>query len=173
MFVLQAERAPEWIQTWLTSEVGLMVLFGLCILEGAMLLRFMPSELVVPAALALMGTSFSIVVTVIAIAVVGTTIGQVILFLVVRRGGREYILKRGWVPISESQLDRFDVWFQRWGMIAVPVSNTMLFVRGLLTFPAGLSDMKPRTFLVLSALGSLSFQTILAGLYIYAEKLLV
>lgn len=170
MYLLQTQQAPEWIETWLTSEVGFLVLFGLCILEGLMMLRFMPSELVVPVALALIGTSPPVVVLVVAIAVVGTTIGQFVLFLIVRRGGREYVIANGWLPIGEDRLDRFDTWFERWGVIAVPVSNTMLFVRGLLTFPAGLSDMKPGTFVVLSLIGSLSFQTILAGLYIYAQQ---
>jgi len=45
----------------------------------------------------------------------------------------------------------------------VPVSNTLLFVRGLMTFPTGLSEMDWRTFLVLSALGSTSFQVIPAA----------
>ncbi len=53
------------------------------------------------------------------------------------------------------------------GPIAIPVSNTLLFVRGLLTVPAGLSDRDGRTFVVLSALGSLSFQSILAALYLF------
>jgi len=173
MYLLQTEYTPEWIEAHLTSELGLIVLLGLCILEGAMMLRFMPSELVVPVALALIGTAPTTVVAVVAIAVVGTTTGQALLFLIIRRGGREYVIERRWVPISESKLDRFDAWFEKWGMLAVPVSNTMLFVRGLLTFPAGLSDMKFRTFVVLSALGSVSFQTILAGLYVFGEQVIV
>ena len=66
--------------------------------------------------------------------------------------------------MSEAQLDRFDGWFERWGPLAVPVSNTMLFVRGMLTVPAGLSDMDVRTFAALSALGTLCFEGILAAL---------
>ena len=49
----------------------------------------------------------------------------------------------------------------------------MLFVRGLMTFPAGLSDMPVRTFVPLSAVGSLSFQSILAMLYLTASKVIV
>jgi membrane protein DedA with SNARE-associated domain len=173
MHLLQTEYAPEWIQSHLTSELGLVVLLGLCILEGAMMLRFMPSELVVPAALALIGTALPTVFAVVLIAVVGTTVGQALLFLIVRRGGREYVLQSRWVPIGEDKLDRFDAWFEKWGLFAVPASNTMLFVRGLLTFPAGLSDMRLRTFVTVSALGSLSFQTILAALYIFAEEVIV
>lgn len=173
MVLLQASYIPEWMDTWLTSEFGLLILLGLCLLEGAMMLRFMPSELVVPAALLLIGTSPPTVVAVVAIAVVGTTVGQAVLFVVVRRGGREYVLDKGWLPIGEQRLDRFDAWFDRWGLFAVPLSNTMLFVRGLCTFPAGLSTMRLRTFVVLSALGSLSFQSILAALYLAGEQVIV
>jgi len=48
----------------------------------------------------------------------------------------------------------------------------MLFVRGLLTVPAGVSDMSVRKFVVLSALGSVSFQTTLAAVTLYAPDLL-
>ena len=173
MVLLQASYVPEWMDAWLTSEFGLLILLGLCLLEGTMMLRFMPSELVVPVALLLIGTSPPIVAAVVLIAVVGTTIGQAILFVLVRRGGRDYVLDKGWLPISEQRLDRFDAWFDRWGLLAVPLSNTMLFVRGLCTFPAGLSTMRLRTFVVLSALGSLSFQSILAALYLAGEQIIV
>jgi len=138
-----------------------------------MMLRFMPSELVVPSAIFLIGSSLSTVLLIILTAVIGTTIGQVALFFIVRRGGREFILQTRWVPVNENRLDKFDAWFSRWGKIAVPVSNTMLFIRGLLTFPAGLSDMDWRMFMVLSSIGSISFQTILAVLYLYADKIIV
>ncbi|WP_265110535.1 DedA family protein [Halosolutus halophilus] len=170
---LQLEGTPSWLESMFTSEVAFAVLFGICILEGAMMLRFMPSELVVPAALALIGSSVPEAVSIVAIAVVGTTIGQVVLFYLVRRAGREYVLQKRWFPITESRLERFDGWFDRWGPLAVPVSNTMLFVRGLCTVPAGLSEMDGQSFVVLSAAGSLSFQSILAGLYLFGDYLVV
>lgn len=169
MYQMQVDGIPTWLESLFASELAFAVLFGICVLEGAMLLRFMPSELVAPSALLLIGSSVSEVVAIIAVAVVGTTVGQFVLFSLVRRGGREYVLRKRWFPVTESKLDRFDGWFECWGGLVVPVSNTMLFVRGLLTIPAGLSDMKGRTFVVLSALGSLSFQSILAGLYLFAD----
>ncbi|MFC3958835.1 DedA family protein [Halovivax cerinus] len=170
--VLAVDSTPPWLESVLTSEGALVVFFCLCVLEGAMLLRFMPSELVVPVALALIGSSPSEVLAIVALAVVGTTIGQTALFLVVRHAGREYVLRKRWVPISESRLDRFDGWFERWGVFAIPASNTLLFVRGVLTVPAGLSRIDWRTFVTLSALGSLSFQSILATLYLLGGHLL-
>ncbi|HMB49244.1 MAG TPA: VTT domain-containing protein [Natronoarchaeum rubrum] len=173
MLLAQTEHFPGWVENWLSSELGLLVLFGICILEGAMMLRFMPSELVVPGALLVMGAELTTVVAVVVIAVVGTTIGQYILFRLLRRGGREYLLKKRWFRVSEDRLDTLDGWFERWGAIAVPVSNSMLMIRGLLTIPAGLSEMDGRTFVALSAVGSLSFQTILAGLYLLFDQMLL
>ncbi|MFO7925948.1 MAG: DedA family protein [Halobacteriota archaeon] len=173
MVPLQIERIPSWTESFFTSEFAFAVLFGLCVLEGIMMLRFMPSELVVPSALALIGTSPAEVFAIVLIAVAGTTLGQFFLFTLVRRGGREYVLQKRWFPVTESRLDRLDDWFDRWGAVAVAGSNTMLFVRGLLTIPAGLSEMNRRSFVVLSAIGSLSFQSILAGLYLLGGYLVV
>ena len=166
------DQIPPWLESLFASDLALAVFFGLAVLEGAMLLRFMPSELLVPSAIFFIGSSITDVATIVALAVVGTTIGQAVLFVVVRRGGRNYVLERRWIPVSESTLDRFDGWFERWGAIIVPLSNTSLFVRGVFTVPAGLSEMDRRTFVVLSALGSLSFQTILAALYLFGGRLL-
>ncbi|NKE37935.1 hypothetical protein GWG54_19470 [Natronococcus sp. JC468] len=173
MKLLQLESVPSWLESLFASELAFAVLFGICILEGAMLLRFMPSELVVPSAMALIGASIADVVVIVAVAVVGTTVGQFLLFRLVRRAGREYVVQKRWFPLTESRLERLDGWFDRWGGIAVAGSNTMLFVRGLCTVPAGLSEMDDGTFLTLSALGSLSFQSILAGLYLLGGHLLV
>lgn len=170
---MQLEQTPAWLESLLASELAFVVLLAISVLEGAMLLRFMPSELVAPSALALIGSSVSDVVAVVAVTVIGTTLGQFLLFRLVRRGGRNYVLRKRWFPVNESRLDRVDGWFERWGAVAVPATNTMLFVRGLLTIPAGLSDMDGRTFVTLSALGSLSFQSIICAVYLLGGRLLV
>lgn len=173
MQLMQLEQTPAWLESLLASELAFVVLLAISVLEGAMLLRFMPSELVAPSALALIGSSVSDVVAVVAVTVIGTTLGQFLLFRLVRRGGRNYVLRKRWFPVNESRLDRVDGWFERWGAVAVPATNTMLFVRGLLTIPAGLSDMDGRTFVTLSALGSLSFQSIICAVYLLGGRLLV
>ncbi len=146
------------------EDYGLGALFVLFVVEGLMLLYVAPSESLVPAALVVFGRDPVTVAAILGVAVVGATCGQVVLFLVARRAGREYVLEKGWLGVNESQLDRFDGWFDGWGPLAVPVSNTMLFVRGMVTVPAGLSDMDVRTFALLSALGTLCFEGVLAGL---------
>ncbi|WP_255152632.1 DedA family protein [Halorarius halobius] len=148
----------------LNSEYAFLILLGVFVLEGAMLMYVMPSEGIVPAAILLLGESPVEYALIIGVAVVGATIGQFALFSLAKRGGREYLLEKRWFRISEEKLDRFDGWFDRWGPVVVPVSNSLLFTRGMLTVPAGLAEMDDREFVALSALGTLSFECILAAI---------
>jgi len=92
------DQVPPWLEALFASDLALVVFFGLAVLEGAMLLRFLPSELLVPSALFFIGSSVPEAVTIVALAVAGTTVGQAVLFVVVRRGGRNAVLERRWVP---------------------------------------------------------------------------
>jgi membrane protein DedA with SNARE-associated domain len=164
---LQVSQLPDALGNLLATDYGLLVLLGVFVLEGAMLLYFVPSELVVPGALALLGGTVTNAVIVVAVAVVGATIGQFALFSVAKRVGRERLLGSRWFRVSDDALERFEGWFDRWGPVVVPVSNTLLFTRGMVTVPAGLAGMDDRRFVLLSALGTLSFESILAGLYLW------
>ena len=148
----------------LLDRYGLAALFAVFVVEGAMLLYFAPSESLVPAAVLALADSTTDIAAILAVAVVGATIGQTALFVLARRGGREAIFERRWFSVSEDRLARFEAWFDRWGPVVVPVSNTLLFTRGMATIPAGLAEMDTRTFVALSALGTLSFELLLAGL---------
>ncbi|WP_394346938.1 DedA family protein [Halorussus halobius] len=159
-------------RAWL-DQYGLLALFSILILEGAMLLYFAPSESLVPIGVSLLAgpDDYFGIATVIGVAVVGATIGQYALFSLAKRGGREYLLSKSWFRVEERQLDRFDGWFQRWGRVVVPVSNALLFTRGMLTVPAGFADMRDWEFVVLSALGTLIFQSWLAAAALYVIDL--
>lgn len=168
-FVGNEELAREWLDRY-----GLVALFFILILEGAMLLYFAPSESLVPIGVTLLAdsaTDYTTIAAVIFVAVVGATIGQYALFLLAKRGGREYLLQKRWFRVDEDQLDRFDGWFERWGRVIVPVSNALLFTRGMLTVPAGFAEMRDWEFVVLSALGTLAFQLWLAAAALYAVDL--
>ncbi|MFB6091919.1 MAG: DedA family protein [Haloquadratum sp.] len=161
---LQSDAIPPRLVALLESEWAYVALFGVFVLEGAMLLYVMPSELVVPSSLFLLGRDA--LFPVLGVAVAGATLGQYALFTLAQRGGREYLLAKPWFRVDESKLDRFDGWFERWGPIVVPVSNSLLFTRGMLTVPAGFAEMDHRRFVALSAAGTLVFESALAGLYL-------
>ena len=167
-FTADETLAKQWL-----DQYGLVALFLILILEGAMLLYFAPSEILVPTGVTLIAdslTDYATIAVVILVAVVGATIGQYALFSLAKRGGREYLLEKRWFRIDEAKLDRFDGWFQRWGRIIVPVSNALLFTRGMLTVPAGLAEMRDWEFIVLSALGTLVFQTWLTVATLYLAE---
>lgn len=159
----QVSQMPSVLRDLLTSDLAYVVLLGIFVLEGAMLMYFMPSEAIVPGAVLLIGGTLAENVAIVAVAVLGATAGQFVLFLLAKRGGREYLLGKRWFRVSESSLDRFDGWFDRWGPLVVPVSNSLPFTRGMLTVPAGFAKMSNREFVVLSALGTLAFETVLAA----------
>ena len=167
---LQLDAMPPRLLALLESEWAYVALFGVFVLEGAMLMYFMPSELIVPGSLLLLGDGA--LLPVLGVAILGATVGQFALFKIAKRGGREYLLEKSWFRIEESKLDRFDGWFGRWGPVVVPVSNALLFTRGMLTVPAGFAGMDDRRFAALSAAGTLVFEVALAGLYLYAGTLL-
>jgi len=157
----------------LIDDYGIYALFCIFVLEGAMLMYFAPSEALVPFAIATLATTdggydWPMVALIMVVAVAGATAGQVALFALARRGGREWLLRKPWFRVDESSLDRFDRWFDRWGAAAVPVSNALLFTRGMLTVPAGVSEMDVRRFAALSAAGTLVFESWLAVAAHYA-----
>jgi len=172
LFVFGDEQFAQRI----IDTYGLPALFPIFVLEGAMLLYFAPSEALVPGAIELLATDPSgyewpTVAAIFLVATVGATLGQVALFLLAKRGGREWLLQKPWFRIDESKLDRFDHWFDRWGKWAVPVSNALLFTRGMLTVPAGVAEIDTREFAALSAAGTVVFEAWLALVWHYAVEL--
>lgn len=147
------------------DRYGVPALFAILVLEGAMLLYFAPSEALVPASIQLLAAStsdYATIATLVVVAAVGATVGQYALFTLAKRTGRDWLLARTWFRVSEERLARFEDWFDRWGRAAVPVSNALLFTRGMLTVPAGFAEMDDREFLALSFVGSVAFQAWLA-----------
>jgi len=172
LFVFGDEQFAQRI----IDTYGLPALLPIFVLEGAMLLYFAPSEALVPGAIEFLATDPSgyqwpTITLIFVIATAGATLGQVCLFLLAKRGGREWLLQKPWFRIEASKLDRFDRWFDRWGKWAVLASNALIFTRGMLTVPAGVAEMDVREFAALSAAGTVVFETWLALFWHFAVEL--
>lgn len=142
----------------LIVQYGLLLLLAVFILEGALVGKLIPTRALFVAAVLAVGSDG--VVAVVAAAVVGATLGQMVLFGVVRYTtvGSEAI------PGADGlEGSRLGEWFDRWGLSAVAVSNTLPVARGSLTVPAALSETTPIRFSASS----------LAGTAVYACGLLV
>jgi membrane protein DedA with SNARE-associated domain len=163
---------PENIIELLSSEVGILVLVLIGILEGVMLLYFMPSELLVPAGLFVYGTSVFDIISIVLLISVSTTVGQVILFMLSNKLGKKALLSQNWFKISEDKLEKYESWFDKWGIGVIPVTNSLPVVRGLATVPAGFSDLSLYKFAVISLTGTVIFESIIATLYVVGVEYL-
>ena len=88
--------------------------------------------------------------------VVGAGIGAARLKRWAARHGR-------WLPLSPSDIDRAQAWFDRYGGLAVLTGRMAPVVRTLISVPAGVARMPWLRFLGYTALGSLLWTLLLTG----------
>ena len=135
----------------LVARYGLFVLLVAFVFEGALVGKLIPTRaLFVATALAVGSDTFGLL-SVAAVAVVGATLGQLLLFALVRRTGLSIDSLLGASDPTES---RFGAWLDRWGMGAVAVSNTLPVARGSLTVPAAMADANVLRFSASSMAGT-------------------
>ena len=81
----------------------------------------------------------------------GSTVGGLIDFYLVRRGGRPYLLR----VIGASWSERIERWFERWGSWTLVFGRAAPFISSdALAYFAGVTRMTPRAFLVYGFLGA-------------------
>lgn len=105
----------------------------------------------------------------IAFATVGSLIGAVTGYAIGAWGGRPLLDRYGrYVGIGETDLDRAERWFERWGSWAVFFGRMVPLVRTFVSYPAGISRMPFGRFVAFSILGSVPWNAALiyAGLVV-------
>jgi membrane protein DedA with SNARE-associated domain len=127
-----------------------------------------PSEVILPLAgfnvwegdfsfpLVILATTAGSVVGALVLYGIGRWLGKERLRALVRDHGRLVFLK-------VEDVDKADVWFDKYGPPAVFLCRMVPIVRSLISIPAGIDRMRPATFLVLTALGSAIWNSILVG----------
>lgn len=150
---------------------GPLVLCLFTFLETSMLFPFLPSEVIVPAAAALLITDpVSFVVFVLA-AGIGGTVGAFVPFYVFRdtRVGSVNRIKN-WIVISEERIEQGQEWFQRWGQWSVFWGRFLPALRSVVSIPAGFANMNPRRFGVFTATGTVGFYAATGALIYYGRQ---
>ncbi len=136
----------------LLAQYGLFVLLVAFTLEGALVGKVIPTRALFVAAVLALGTDAVGMASVALVAVVGATLGQLGLFVLIRRTELTLGSLPG-TPRPEGD-GRVDRWFDRWGVSAVALSNTLPVVRGSLTVPAAMTATDPLRFSASSVAGS-------------------
>lgn len=146
---------------------GPLVLCLFTFLETSMLFPFLPSEVVVPAAAAILVTDRPSFLVFVAAAGVGGTVGAFVPFYVFAdtRAGR---LRRH-IAVSDARLQRGQRWFRRWGPSTVLWGRFLPVLRSVVSIPAGLARMDPLAFGLFTAVGTVGFYAVTAAVVYYSR----
>jgi len=95
---------------------------------------------------------------------IGYTVGAVGGWAIGFFGGRALVERRGrWLHLSPERLDRAEHWFRRYGDATAFLARMVPVVRSFISIPAGIGEMPPFRYTVLSFLGTLPWCFGLAG----------
>jgi membrane protein DedA with SNARE-associated domain len=98
-------------------------------------------------------------------ATAGSVVGAWVLFLLGRLGGRPLVLRLpSFLGLTEERLARTETWFARRGNVLVLLGRLVPGIRGVVSVPAGTLRMPWWRFTLLTAVGSLGWNTALIGL---------
>ena len=98
-------------------------------------------------------------------ATAGSVVGAWVLFLLGRLGGRPLVLRLpSFLGLTEERLARTENWFARRGNVLVLLGRLVPGIRGVVSVPAGTLRMPWWRFTLLTAVGSLGWNTALIGL---------
>ena len=124
-----------------------------------------PSELILPLAGFAASRGDLHVVAAVVWTTVGSVVGALVLYALGARVGEERLraVARRMPLVRESDIDTVDGWFERHGGKAVFFGRMVPGVRSLISVPAGVARMPVPRFLLLTALGSLVWNSLLIG----------
>lgn len=102
---------------------------------------------------------------VILIGTLGSVVGSIIAYEVGRTLGRTIVERWGkWILLTHQDLDAAERWFDKYGNISVLIGRILPVVRSAISVPAGIAEMRRGPFILLTALGSLIWVSLLTGL---------
>lgn len=123
-----------------------------------------PSELILPLAGFLITEGDFSFLPAVLWSTAGSVAGALVLYAIARSGGRRSVLRWGGVlRISPESLDRLDEGFRRRGVLYVAGARLIPGLRSAVSVPAGLARMPLGRFVVLTTLGSATWNAALIG----------
>lgn len=137
----------------LVDRYGVAVLLLVFVLEGALVGKVIPTRTLFVGVVLALGSGLFDYASVFAAAVVGATLGQLLLFLLVRHTAVDPT-EVDRLPVTETTVARAEGWLDRWGLAAVAVSNVLPGARGWVTVPTAMADVPSYRFSAYSLAGS-------------------
>ena len=153
----------------LVATYRVVVLLLVFVLEGALVGKLIPTRTLFVGAVLAVGSNAFAFLPVAAAAVVGATVGQLLLFVSIRRYDVDPTAIDA-VPVPDGRLDGADRWFDRWGLPAVAVTNALPGTRGWLALPTATSSVSMPRFAAASLVGTVTYAGALVALAIGLER---
>jgi len=127
-----------------------------------------PSEIMMPRAGYSVSQGQTSFFAVVLAGSVGSFAGAMLWYYLARWIGKDRLARLidghgAWLTITPHDLDRVDDWFNRWGPFAVLGCRLIPGVRTFISIPAGFSDMPIGKFSFLTAIGTVAWTALLAG----------
>lgn len=156
---------PEWIID-LIQQYGYPAIAALMFLEN--IFPPLPSELIMPFAGFVAARGKLDPFLVVLCGTFGSLAGTIPWYLAGRAVGMERMHRWAgrhgrWLAVSRSDLASAQAWFERRGALAVALGRLVPALQSVISAPAGIARMPIQVFLLWSAVGSLIWTSLLAG----------
>ncbi|WP_044303231.1 DedA family protein [Rhodopirellula sallentina] len=156
----------DWIKDFL-EQFGAFGVGVLMLVEN--IFPPIPSEVVMPWAGYSVSQGQNSFVAVLLAGSVGSFLGAMAWYYAARWVGKDRLQRwveghGAWLTVTPSDLDRVDEWFEKWGAAAVLICRMIPGVRTLISVPAGFADMSIGRFSLFTAIGTVMWTALLAGL---------
>ena len=143
------------------SSFGYLGVFLAMVMESACIP--LPSEVIMPFAGFLVFKGQMNLILVGVIGALGNLAGSLLAYWVGYKGGRPLVEKYGkYILLSIHDLNISEKWFKKYGKSTVFFTRMLPIVRTFISFPAGISKMPLKTFVVYTFLGALPWSLLLA-----------
>ncbi|WP_210402002.1 DedA family protein [Thioclava sp. F36-6] len=143
------------------SSMGYAGIAALMAIESACIP--LPSEVIMPFSGYLASKGQFSLLLVATVGAIGCNIGSTLAYFIGAYGGRRAVERWGrYILLSQSDLDRADRWFSRYGSAAVFVSRLLPLVRTFISLPAGIARMPFWKFQIYTFFGSWPWCLVLA-----------
>ena len=138
----------------LISNFGYLGMFLGMVLEAVIII--IPSELILATGGILASRGVFSFYGAFLIGLIGSVFCAVIIYLMGYFGGRPFVEKYGkYFFMKKEDLDKCDVWFQKYGLLASFVGRNFPIVRTLISLPIGITKLSFTKFLLYTTLGSI------------------
>jgi membrane protein DedA with SNARE-associated domain len=150
----------QWMLDFINSA-GYLGLFGAMFIEG--IITPIPSELIVPFAGHLASIGEMNIVLVVLAATFGSTAGSTVSYFIAQKLGRPFFKRYGkYIAVDDEVLEKADHFFASRGRISVLLGQIVPGIRSIISYPAGIAKMDIKLFILLTFMGGLIWNTILA-----------